>query len=319
MNKLQLISGRGNPEIAKEISKYLKIPLTPINIKTFADGEIYVRIEEKVRGDDIFLIQSCSSPVNERLMETLIIADALRRASAGRINLICPYLCYSRQDRKAVSREPITAKLIANLITKAGIDRLVTVDLHADQLQGFYDIPLDHLVGYPIFAKYFAKQKAKDLVIVAPDIGAVKKATKMATLLHVPLVVIDKRRKHHNVCEITFVIGEVKNKTAIIIDEMIDTGGTVANASDILKEKGAKEVIICATHALLNGEACLKLQNCKADKIMLLDTLFIPKEKQIKKMTQLSIAPLLAKVINRIHLEKSLGSLFKWEEKQTAL
>jgi len=321
MTKLKLISGQGSNILAQTIADKLKIPLTPIKIKNFADGEIYVRIGEKVRGDDVFLIQSTPAPVNDYLIELLITIDALKRASAGRINVVCPYLCYSRQDRKTRSREPITAKLVADLITKAGADRLLTFDLHADQIQGFYDIPVDHLVGYPLFAKYLMthKYKNKNLAIVAPDIGAVKKANKMATLLNAPLVIIDKERECHNKSHIFCVIGEVKNKTVILVDDMIDTGGTIANAAQIMKEKGAKEIIICATHGLLNGEAVAKLENCPASKILLLDSLNVPKEKIIKKMVIISTSPLLAKVVKRIYLGRSLGKLFTWEEKETEL
>lgn len=319
MGKIQLIAGRGNPALAQKISRCLKIPLTPVRYETFADSEIYVRIEKKVRDDDIFVIQSLNSPVNENLMELLITIDALKRASAGRINVVTPYLCYGRQDRKATSRESITAKLVADLITKAGTDRLLAVDLHADQIQGFYDIPVDHLVGYPLFAEYLQKKKFQNVVIVAPDVGAVKKATKLAQLLQLPLAFADKRRQKHNQSEVTFIVGEVKNKIAVILDDMIDTGGTICNVAQVLKDNGAKEVVICATHALLSGEASEKLEKCPASKILFLDTVAISKEKKITKIEELTLAPLLAKVIKRIHLGKSLGALFKWEEKEMAL
>lgn len=319
MEKLQIISGRGHPQLAQKIAKQLEIKLTPVEIKNFASGEIYVRIQKKVRNDHVFVIQSMDSLVNDNLMELLIMIDALKRASAEKITVVCPYICYSRQDRKILSRESISAKLVANLITKAGADRLLTVDLHVDQIQGYYDIPVDHLVGYPQFAQYLLEKKYKDIVIVAPDIGAIKKAMKMASLLNAPLVFIDKRRLKHNQAEVVFVVGEVKDKTAVILDEMIDTGGTVCNAASLLKEKGAKEVVICATHSLLNGNAPEKLQNCPASKILLLDTLPVPKEKLIPKMEIISLAPLLAKVIKRIYLGKSLGALFTWEKKEIAL
>jgi ribose-phosphate pyrophosphokinase len=317
MGKMQLIAGRGNPLLAKKIAQKLRLPLTPVQIQTFADGEIYVRVEKKVRDDDIFIIQSMSSPVNENLMELLVMIDALKRASAGRINVVAPYLAYCRQDRKVTSREPITAKLVANLITQAGADRLVTVDLHSDPIQGFYDIPVDHLVGYPLFARYLLNKKCTDLVVVAPDVGGVKKATKLATLLHAPLVVADKRRKSQNLdnhSEVTFIIGEVKGKTAVIVDDMIDTGGTITNVAHVLKEKGASEIIMCSTHALLNKDASQKIAKCPATKVLLLDTLEIPKEKKLPKMKQISLAPLLAETIKRIHSGKSLGALFKWEK-----
>lgn len=319
MGKIQLISGQSHPALAQKIARLLKIPLTPVEVKTFADGEIYVRIEKKVRGDDVFLVQSLSPPVNEHLVELLITIDALRRASVGRINVICPYLGYSRQDRKVMSREPITAKLVANLVTKAGANRVLTVDVHADQIQGFYDIPFDHFVGYPQFANYLLEKKYKNMVAVAPDIGGVKRGRKMAGLLEVPLVVVDKRRREHNRAEVLRVIGEVKGKTAIVVDDIIDTAGTITEAAQVLKQKGAKEIILCATHGLLSGDARQRLKKCPASQVLLLDTVYLPKEKQIAKIKVLSLAPLLAKVIKRIHQGKSLGALFTWEKKEIIL
>lgn len=319
MGKIQLIGGQSHPVLARKIAKLLKTPFTPTEVKRFTDGEIYVRIKEKVRGDDVFLIQSLSPPVNEHLVELLITIDALRRASAGRINLVCPYLGYSRQDRKIVSREPITAKLIANLITKAGANRMLTIDLHVDQIQGFYDIPFDHFVGYPQFADYLLREKHKNMVVVAPDIGGVKRGRKMAGLLQVPLAVVDKRRKGHNQAEVLRIIGEVKRKTAVILDDIIDTAGTVTHAAWALKQKGATKIIICATHGLLSGDACQKLEKCPASQIFLLDTVYLPQKKKVAKIKVLSLAPLLAKVIKRIHQGKSLGALFTWEKKEVAL
>lgn len=319
MNGIQLIAGSSHPVLAQKISKKLKIPLTPIVIKNFANGEIYVRVEKKVRGDDIFIIQTMGGGVNDTLMETLIMVDALKRSSAGRINLICPQLCYSRQDRRTRSHEPITSKLVANLLTKAGIDRLITVDLHAEQIQGFYDIPLDHLFGYPLIAKMILKEKYNDIVVVSPDIGGVKRANKLADLLGAPIAIIDKIRKEHNKCEVAHLVGDVKGKTAILIDDIIDTGGSICGAADTVKQFGAKEIIICATHALLNGEASKCLEKCSATKIMLLDSVPIPKEKRIKKMEIISLAILLSKIVSRVHNEESLGELFKWEEQHKLL
>lgn len=319
MNGIQIIAGTACPELAAKISKKLGIPLTPTTIKKFANGEIYVRLGKKVRGDDIFIIQTMTSPVNDCLMELLILVDALKRSSARRINLVCPQLCYSRQDRRTQSHEPITAKLVANLITKAGVDRLVTVDLHADQIQGFYDIPVDHLVGYPLIAKYLVNKKFKDIVVVSPDIGGVKRANKLADLLNAPIAIIDKIRREHNKCEVAHVVGEVKGKTAILIDDMVDTGGSICNAANVVKEFGAKEVIVCATHALLNGLAKENLENCAASEVIFLDSIPIPKEKKIKKMRVISLAGLLSKIIHRIHTERSLGELFKWEEQSKLL
>lgn len=319
MSKIRLLAGRSHPELAASVANILGIDLMPLEIKNFADGEIYLRILKKVRGDDVFVLQSLIAPVNERLMETLIMVDALRRASAGKINLICPYMCYSRQDRKVVSREPITAKLVANLLTKAGIDRLVTVDLHADQIQGFYDIPVDHFVGYPQFAKYLKEAGYKDMVVVSPDVGGVKRANKMADLLGLPIAVMDKVRREHNKAEVAHIVGDVEGKTAVLLDDIIDTAGSMSAAADTVKKFGAKRVLICATHALLSGEAGKKLSACGADKIVVLDSVPVAKENRIKKMEILTIAPLLAKIIKRIHSNRSLGELFTWERARVRL
>lgn len=317
---MQLIAGNSHPQLASKISELLGVPLTPVTIKNFADGEKYIRVGKGVRGHDVFIIQSLAQPANDNLMELLILIDALKRSSAGRINLICPYMCYSRQDRRSVSHEAITAKLVANLIMKAGADRLITIDLHADQIQGFYDIPVDHFVGYPLFAKYLkSKKKYKDMVIVSPDIGGVKRANKLADLLHAPIAIIDKIRKEHNKSEVAHVVGDVKDKTAIIIDDIIDTGGSICGAAKVIKEYGAKEVIICATHALLNGSAKQNLENCPASKILVLNSVPIDKEKKFKKMKVISVAPLLSKIIYRIHNELSLGELFTWENEGRVL
>jgi len=253
-------------------------------------------------------------------MELLLLIDALKRSSVGRINLICPNLCYSRQDRKTESREPISAKLVADLISVAGANRLVTVDLHADQIQGFYNIPVDHFLGYPLFAKYIKKHYSKkDLVIVSPDIGGVKRANKLADLLGLKIAIIDKVRREHNKSEVAHIIGDVEGKIAIIIDDMIDTAGSICGAAEAIKANGAKEVIICGTHAILSGEAKNNLEKCCATKIILTDTVPITDDKKIKKMEIISVAPLLAKIIKRIHLEKSLGELFTWEDKRRVL
>ncbi|MBM3205340.1 ribose-phosphate pyrophosphokinase [Candidatus Shapirobacteria bacterium] len=319
MEKIKIVGGRSHPALARKIAQSLKVPLIPTETKAFVDGEIYVRILKNIRGDDVFVVQSLCSPVNEHLMELLIIIDALRRASADKINVVCPYLAYSRQDRKAASREPITAKLLANLLTKAGASRILTVDLHTDQIQGFYDIPVDHIVGYPRFADYLLRKKHKKMVVVAPDIGGVKRGRKMAGLMRVPLAIIDKRRSNHNQSEVINIIGEVKGQTAVIVDDIIDTAGTITQAAQVLKQKGAADVILCATHGLLSGEACQRLQNSPASQVLLLDTVPLPKEKKISKIKVITLAPLLTKVIKRIHQGKSVGALFTWEEKEVAL
>lgn len=317
MGNLQIIAGSSHPQLAKKVSRYLKINLTPTQISTFSDGEKYVRIKRKVRDDDVFIVQSVSPPVNDNLMELLITIDALKRANVGRINVVAPYLGYGRQERKVISREPITAKLVANLITTAGANRIFTIDLHQDQIQGFYDIPVDHFVGYPIFAEYFKKKRLKDLVIVSPDVGSLDRARKMAKLLKSPIAIIDKRRSKHNKSEVLNIIGEIKDKIAILVDDMIDTGGTITSAAKELKKKGAKDVKICATHPILSGNALEKLEDSPASEILFLDT--IPMPKLNNKIKQLSMVKLLSKAIKRIHKGKSLGELFTWEDKITKL
>lgn len=320
MGRLRLIAGSASQELATKISLLIKIPLTPIEDKRFANGEIYVRIKSKVRGDDIYVIQSLVAPANDNLMELLLIIDALKRSSAGRINLICPNLCYSRQDRKIESREPISAKLVADLISVAGANRLMTVDLHSDQIQGFYNIPVDHFLGYPLFAKYIKKHYSrKNMVIVSPDIGGVKRANKLADLLGLKIAIIDKVRSEHNKSEVSHIVGEVEGKVAVLIDDMIDTGGSICKAADAVMAKGAKNVIICGTHAILSGEAMKNLEECQASKILLTDTIPIPDDRRITKIKIISVAPLLAKIIKRIHLDRSLGELFTWEDKKRVL
>lgn len=319
MKGIQLIAGSSHPELAEKISKKMGLPLTPMVIKKFLNSEMYVRIGKKVRGDDIFVIQTFGDNVNDSLMELLVIIDALRRSSAGRINIVCPNLCYSRQDRKVESHEPISSKLVANLITVAGAERLITVDLHASQIQGFYDIPVDHLMGYPLIAKYIQRKKYKDLVVVAPDIGAAKKTHKVADLLGVQIAIVDKVRTGHGTSEAAHVVGSVKGKTALLIDDMVDGGGSIVGAVEAVKKFGAKKIIIGATHAFLNGEAVNRLKASAADKVIFLDTVPIPKHKRFKGMTIISVAPLLAKIIGRIHTERSLGELFKWEQQNKLL
>ena len=300
--------------MAQKISSALKIPLSPVTIKNFANGEIYFRLQRKVRGDDVYFIQTLCAPVNENLVELLIGLDALRRASARRINVICPNFAYSRQDHKKVSREPISARLVANLITKAGADRLITVDLHSDQIQGFFDLPVDHFAGYPLFVNYLKKKKLVKPVVVAPDVGGVRRGREMASLLDCPLVIVDKRRPRHNQAEAVNIIGEFKGKTAILIDDMIDTAGTICTAADALAKGGARKVIICATHAIFSGPAYERLEKCQADQVLVLDTLPV-ETGRISKLKILSLSPLLAKVIRRIHTSRSLGELFSWEKK----
>jgi len=319
MSKMHLITGSSNPRMAKQIASVLKIRLTPVEIKRFADGEVYTRVKQKVRGDDVFIFQSFSRPVNDHLMELLVMIDALKRASAGRINVLSPYMAYSRQDRKVKSREPITAKLVADLLSKAGADRIITVDFHTDQLQGFYNIPVDHFVGYPQFAKYVKEKQYQNLVIVSPDVGGLKRANGMADLLGCSIAVIDKVRREHNRSEILQVVGKVKGKTAVLIDDIIDTAGSISLAATRVKEEGATEVIVCATHGLFSGNAAERLNNAPVSKVLLLDTVPLNKQIKIKKLEVISLVSLWTKIIKRIHKHQSLGKLFTWEDKRTFL
>lgn len=308
---IQLISGTANPELAKEISSYLNIPLTPMEIKKFNDGETYCHIEKSVRGHDIFLIQPTSPPVNENLMELLLIVDALRRASAKEITAVIPYYGYSRQDRKALPREPISAKLVANLITRAGVDRVITFDLHVDQIQGFFDIPLDNLEAMPLIADYLLDKKLSNVVVVSPDAGGAKRARRLAKLINSSLAIVDKRRPQHGIAETINIIGEVKGKTAILVDDIIDTAGTLSSAAKLLSEKGAREVYVCATHPLFSGPAIERLKSDLIKEIIITNTVHLPKEKKLKKIKIISLASLLAESIKRIYEGSPMGVLFE--------
>lgn len=311
MTELKIISGSSYPQLANNIAKMLDKPLTTAQISQFADGEKYVRIEQNVRGDDVYIIQPITPPVNDNLMETLIMVDALKRASARRVTVVAPYFGYQRQDRKAKSREPITAKLVANLITKAGVDRVCTFDLHQDQIQGFFDIPVDHFKAVPIFAKYFAEKQLKDLVIVAPDVGGTKRARDLANLLNCPIAIIHKAREEHNKSKILNLVGEVSGKNAILIDDIVDTGGTITNAATHIKNEKAKSVYICATHALLNGDAVKNLNACAAKEVVFIDTIPMDSKKKIDKMTILPIHNIVAEMIRRINNDESLSHLME--------
>lgn len=310
-DELRLISGNSNKKFAEEISSYLNVPLTPIEIKRFNDGEIYCQVQKSVRGSDIFLMQSTSPPVNENLMELLIIIDALKRASAEEITVVIPYYGYSRQDRKAEPREPITAKLVADIITKAGADRVVTFDLHVDQIQGFFDIPLDNIEAIPMIAEYFLDKELNDIVVVSPDVGGAKRARRLAKLLNASLAIIDKRRPEHGVAEIMNIIGDVNGKTAILTDDIIDTAGTITTAAKEVLKKGAKEVYICATHALLSGPAVERLKDKSIKEVIVTNTISIPEEKKFDKLKILSLAPLLGECIKRIYEGSPMGVLFE--------
>jgi ribose-phosphate pyrophosphokinase len=312
---MKLFTGNANPELVKEIAACLKIPVGNAVVSNFSDGEINVAIDESVRGGDLFVVQPiCPPDVNRNLMELLIMIDALRRASAARINAVIPYYGYARQDRKSRARDPITAKLVANLIVEAGAHRVVAVDLHANQIQGFFDIPVDHLPGVPTIASYFiAKGLQSDCVILSPDVGGVTRARDMAAHLDAKLAIIDKRRPKPNVAEIMHVIGNIKNKRVIIVDDIIDTAGTITLATETMIQKGAKEVYICATHPILSGPAYEKLKTCPAVEIVLTNTIPIPPDKLLPNMTVLSIAPLLGEAILRIHDDLSVSKLFEEE------
>ena len=311
-SEIKLFSGNSNFKLAKDISESLGVELGSCEIKKFSDGEISVNFPESVRGKDIYIIQPTSSPVDTNLMELLIMIDALKRASAGRINAVIPYYGYARQDRKAKSRDPITAKLVANLITVAGADRLVSMDLHAPQIQGYFDIPVDHLLGGPILANVYKKEfyGRDDVVVVSPDLGSVTRARNFADKLDVPIAIIDKRRPKANVSEVLNIIGEIKGKTAIIVDDMIDTAGTLTNGASALIELGAKEVYACCTHAVLSGEAIERIQNSPIKEVLTLDTIAIPEEKMIDKIRIESVAPIFAQAINRIFTNKPISAIF---------
>jgi len=300
-----------NRQLASELANLLGYELGNCTVSRFSDGEIQINIEESVRGSEIFLIQSTSEPVNENITELLIMIDALKRASAKVINVVIPYYGYARQDRKARSREPITAKLIANLIERAGANRVITMDLHAPQIQGFFDIPVDQLAGVPILAHYFESKGLDDMVVVAPDNGGVARARKMASSLNVPLAVLDKRRPKPNVVEIMNVLGDIEGKNAIIIDDLIDTAGTITLAANALIEKGARSVYACCTHPVLSGPAINRIESSAIKELVVTNTIELPEEKRIDKITTLSLAPLLAEAIYRIHNEKPISSLFE--------
>lgn len=313
MKEVKIFSGTSNVELAEKIAKKLDLELGKAKIVRFKDGEIYVRVDETVRGRDVFVIQPTSGPVNENLMELLIFIDALKRASAKTINILMPYYGYARQERKSSPREPITAKLVANLLTVAGADRVVTMDLHADQIQGFYDIPVDHLQALPLLAKYFMNKglRGEEIVVVSPDIGGVKRARKLAEWLDCKIAIIDKRRPKPNLSEVMNLIGDVEGKKAIFIDDMIDTAGTITNGVEAIMKRGAKESYICCSHAILSGPAVERLEKCTVKEVIVTDSIRLPEEKKIDKIKVLSIDRLFAETIRRIVTHKSISELFE--------
>ncbi len=307
----KVFAGNSHLELAEEIASIMGQPLGRATVNKFSDGEISVNLWESVRGVDCYIIQSTCDPVNDNLMEILIMIDAMKRASAGRINVVMPYYGYARQDRKAKARDPITAKLVADMLVAAGADRVVTMDLHAAQIQGYFDIPVDHLVGMPILAKYFVDKKLEDVVVVSPDHGSVPRARSMAQILNCPIAIVDKRRPEPNKSEIMNIIGDIKGKHCILMDDMIDTAGTITNAANALKELGAKRVDACATHAVLSGPAIERIEKSAIEELVLLNTIPIPEEKKIDKMTFLSVAPLFAEAMTRIFTNGSISKLFE--------
>jgi len=308
---MKLFAGNANPVLAREISAYLGVPLGAAEVGRFSDGEIMVRISENTRGRDVFVIQSTCPPVNDNLMELLIMVDALRRASADRITVVLPYYGYSRQDRKAEPRVPITAKLVANLITAAGADRALCTDLHAGQLQGYFDIPVDNLMASPVLLEYFRRKNLDRPVVVSPDAGGVERARNFAKRLDASLAIIDKRRLAPNVAEIMNIIGDVEGQPAIILDDMIDTAGTLAQAARALKEHGAKTIYACATHGVLSGPAIERINESEIEAVIVTDTIPLgEKAERTTKVKVLSVAELLAEAIRRIHEDESVSSLF---------
>ena len=311
---IKIFSANSNRQLARQIAEALGLPLGKSEVTTFSDGEISVSINESVRGSDVFVVQSTCEPVNVHLMELLIMIDAFKRASAARITAVIPYMGYARQDRKAKARDPISAKLVADLITTAGADRVLTMDLHAPQIQGFFNIPVDHLVGAPILANYFRDligSKKEEYVVVSPDLGSVTRARNFAARLDCPLAIVDKRRQRANVCEVMNIIGDVRDKNVILVDDMIDTAGTLCNAAAAIVEKGgAKKVIAAATHAVLSGPAIDRLRESVIENVVLLDTIALPEEKRLDKFTTLTVAPVFSEAIERIYEDKPVSIMF---------
>ncbi len=309
---LKIFALSSNRPLAQKIADQVGVDLGKVSVTHFSDGEIKINIDESIRGDHVYIVQSTSYPVNDNLMELLIMIDALRRASAKTINIVLPYYGYARQDRKAQSREPITAKLVANMITQAGADRVLTLDLHAAQIQGFFDIPVDHLLGAPLLANYFLENnfKDKDIVVVSPDHGGVTRARKLAEFLHAPIAIIDKRRPKANVAEVMNIIGDVKGKVAVLIDDMIDTAGTITLAAQALQDAGALEVYACCTHPVLSGPALDRLNASVIKEVVVTDSIQVPEEKTGGKIVQVSVDQLMAEAIKRIHENRSVSPLF---------
>ncbi|MBR4141359.1 MAG: ribose-phosphate pyrophosphokinase [Campylobacter sp.] len=308
MRGYKIFSGTANPEFAKKISKYLSLPLSDCTIKTFSDGEISVQVGESVRGKDVFIIQPTCAPANSNLMELLILSDALKRSSASSITAIIPYFGYARQDRKAAPRVPITAKLVANMIQAAGIDRVVTMDLHAGQIQGFFDIPVDNLYGSIVFPEYLKTKNLKNPIIASPDVGGVARARSFAKKLGLDMVIVDKRREEANKSEVMNIIGDVNGKDVVLIDDMIDTAGTIVKAAEAFKNNGANSVMAYCTHAVLSGPAYERIATGAIDELVVTDT--IPLKEENEHIKVISVAPLFGEVIRRVYHDESVNSLF---------
>lgn len=310
-NKITVFALSASQDLAKDIAKNLGTELGECKVHHFADGEILVEIGESVRGKDVFIVQSTSNPVTENLMEILVLTDALKRASAKEITAVIPYFGYARQDRKAKPRQPITSKLVADLLTTAGVDRVVTVDLHARQIQGFFDIPVDEMEALPLIYRYFVDKGVEDLCVVSPDHGGATRARKLSERLDCPIAIIDKRRPKPNVAEVMGIIGDVSGKNCILVDDMIDTAGTICAGANVLMEKGAKSVYIACTHGVLSGSAAQRLQDCAATEVVICDTISIPEEKKFDKLVQVTVADLLAHTIENIENNLPVSDVFK--------
>jgi ribose-phosphate pyrophosphokinase len=311
-HRLRLLAGSANVPLAQEVARYLGMDLSPMVRKCFADGELYIQIQESIRGCDVYLIQPTCRPVNDNLMELLIMIDACRRASARQITAVLPYYGYARADRKTAGRESITAKLAANLITQAGANRILAMDLHAAQIQGYFDIPMDHVYGSPTLVDYIASKQLEDLVVVSPDVGGVARARALAKRLNdAPLAIIDKRRQAHNVAEVMNVIGDVNGKTAVLVDDMIDTAGTILEGAKILRKEGARQVYACATHAVFSPPAIERLSSGLIEEVIVTNTIPVAEENRFPQLTILSVANVLGETIWRIHEDSSVSSMFR--------
>jgi ribose-phosphate pyrophosphokinase len=311
-NRLCLLSGTSNLMLANEVARYLGIELTPMIRKSFADGEIYVQILESIRGCDVYIMQPTCRPVNDHLMELMIMIDACKRASARQITAVLPYYGYARADRKTAGRESITAKLAANLLTKAGANRIIAMDLHSSQIQGYFDIPVDHVYGSPTIVEYIKSKNLEDLVVVSPDVGGVARARAFASRLgDAPLAIIDKRRQAHNIAEVMNVVGDVRGKTAVLVDDMIDTAGTITEGARVLREQGARQVYACATHAVFSPPAIERLSNGCLEEVIVTNTIPIEPENRFPQLRILSVAGLIGETISRVHEDCSVSSMFR--------